>query len=108
MKKTNNKKKVNKQTTINKGKNKLPEKKEKQSKSIKKVVSNQTLSDQLETKRAKRDRVKALEGYVVKPDVSQFELNELIGKLAGEVKKRGRNKNQLKFNRVRAVFDRFN
>jgi hypothetical protein len=74
--------------------------------SIKKV--DERVPADLEIKRAKHDRVKALEGAVAKPNVSQFELNELIGKLAGDVKKRGRNKNQIKFRKVRAAFDRYN
>ncbi|MDR0674853.1 MAG: sigma-70 family RNA polymerase sigma factor [Mycoplasmataceae bacterium] len=81
--------------------------KKKNTKAKEKLTDNQA-SAKLELKRAKHDRVKALEGAVAKPDVSQFELNELIGKLAGDVKKRGRNKNQLKFKKIRTVFDRYN
>jgi hypothetical protein len=85
-----------------------------QSKSNSKPVKSDTeptteqSSTELEIKRAKHDRVKALEGAVAKAEVSQFVLNELVGKMAGEVKKRGRNKNQIKFKKVRATFDSYN
>jgi hypothetical protein len=59
-------------------------------------------------RRAKRDRVKALEGSAAKPNVEQFMLNQIVGRLASGVKKRGRNKNTIKFKKVRAAFDSFN
>jgi hypothetical protein len=88
-------------------------KKNKQKKaSVKSKVSTKSkaneISNELVVKRAKHDRVKALEGSVTKAEVSQFVLNEIIGKLASEVKKRGRNKNLIKFKKVRAAFDSFN
>jgi hypothetical protein len=106
--KTKNTKTVKKQPRAKVKKTKVAPKKKPVEKVVQPKVDNSASTTELEIKRAKHDRVKALEGAVAKPTVSQFELNALILKLAGEVKKRGRNKNQIKFKKLRAAFDRYN
>jgi signal recognition particle GTPase len=59
-------------------------------------------------KKGNQDQVKALEGSVIRKNISQFELNEIVNQLVDKAKHRKRNRNALLFKEVRSAFDNYN